>query len=413
MKNWLDSIYTWLEQHPVIYDTISFMGVILLSVLAYLVLNNVILRTIKRIIDNTKTRFDDVMLNSVFIRRVSYLAPLIIVHEFAYLVPRFEIVIEKATESLIILAMILAMINAINSLVHLFESTERFKERPIKGYAQVVSIILFIWGVILIIGVLTGTSPWSILTGLGALTAIIILVFRDTILSFVASIQISSYELVKVGDWIEVPKFGADGDVIDISLNVIKVQNWDKTITVIPTYKLIDESFKNWRGMQQSGGRRIKRAIHIDVNSVRFLNNDDIQRMKKFKLLKEYLEQKEIELEQYNKEKSFDDTVVVNGRKLTNLGTFRKYLKEYLKNRQDVNHNMTFLVRHLEPGQNGLPVEIYIFAHTTEWVKYEDIQADIFDHVLAMVSQFDLKIFQNPSGADFRALKESISQAGN
>jgi len=409
MQNWFDKILLWLENHPVVMDSLYFCGVLLISFLAYVVLSKVILRTIKKIIEGTKTHFDDVMLNPVFIRRVSYLAPLIIIHEFAYLIPRFTKFTETLTESLIILAFTLATINAINSLVKLFESSERFRERPVKGYAQVVSIILFIWALFLIIGVLTNTSPWSILTGLGAMTAVIILVFRDTILSFVASIQISSYELVKVGDWIEVPKFGADGDVIDISLNVIKVQNWDKTITVIPTYKLIDESFKNWRGMQQSGGRRIKRAIHIDMNSIKFLDTDMLEKFRKFVLIREYLDIKEAEISEYNKANNFDTGEIINGRRLTNVGTFRAYLKEYLKKRQDVNKNMTFLVRHLEPGQTGLPIEIYIFAHTTEWVKYEDIQADIFDHILAVLPLFGLKIFQNPTGADFSSIKEVIS----
>lgn len=263
-------------------------------------------------------------------------------------------------------------------------------------------IILYIFGSILIIGNLVGESPWAILTGLGALTAVLLLLFRDTILSFVASIQITSYDLVKVGDWVEVPKYNADGDVIDISLNVIKIQNWDKTITVIPTYKLIEDSFKNWRGMTLSGGRRIKRAVYIDQSSVKFCSAEMLSRFSKYTLIKDYLEIKQREIGEYNRAKNFDESVLVNGRRLTNLGTFRAYLIEYLKQRDDIRMDLTFMVRQLSPGSEGIPIEIYIFTATTDWTRYENIQADIFDHILAVVPEFELSIFQNPTGSDFK-----------
>ena len=221
-----------------------------------------------------------------------------------------------------------------------------------------------------------------------------------------ASIQISSYDLVKVGDWIEVPKFGADGDVIDISLNVIKVQNFDKTITIIPTYKLIEDSFKNWRGMTLSGGRRIKRAVYIDQSSIKFCTEDMLTRFEKFYLIKDYIKQKKQEVKKYNEEKGIDNSVIVNGRRLTNVGTFRAYLKAYLIQREDINKDLTFLIRQLPTGPEGLPIEIYVFANTTAWVEYEDIQSDIFDHILAVLPQFELKIFQNPTGSDFRNLMQ-------
>lgn len=404
MLNWFDNSLQWLQEHPDVLDSIYFAGILFMSFVTYLVVNKIISQTVRKLINKTSTKFDDIMLNPVLIRRISYLVPLIIIHEFTYLLPKMGTLTDKLIESLLILVFVLIIINIINSAVAAFESSEKFRQHPIKGYGQIISIMLFVAAVIVIIGVLTNTSPWSIITGLGAITAIIILVFRDTILSFVASIQISTYELVKLGDWIEVPKFGADGDVIDISLNVIKVQNWDKTITIIPTYKLIEESFKNWRGMQLSGGRRIKRAINIDVNSVQFLTEDSIKKFRKFLVLGEYLDNKLKEIEEFNTTRNIDLSDYINGRRLTNLGTFRAYLKEYLKKREDINKNMTFLVRHLEPGAYGLPIEIYIFANTTEWVEYEEIQANIFDHVLAVIPQFGLRVFQSPSGADLKNL---------
>ena len=221
-----------------------------------------------------------------------------------------------------------------------------------------------------------------------------------------ASVQINSYDLIRKGDWIEMKKYGADGDVIDISLNVIKVQNWDKTIVVVPTYKLLEESFINWRGMQMTGSRRIKRSILIDVNSVKFCDEEMLNRFKKYQMISEYLETKTEEIKKYNVEHGFDESQLINGRRLTNLGTFRIYLENYLKKRQDVNTGLTFMVRHLDPGPTGIPIEVYVFAATTQWVKYEGIQADIFDHIFAVVPLFDLKVFQTPSGTDFRSLKD-------
>lgn len=258
----------------------------------------------------------------------------------------------------------------------------------------------------LVAGIIIGRSPLEIIAGLGVFAAILSLLFRDIILSFVASIQISSYDLVRVGDWIELPKFGADGDVIDISLTVIQVQNWDKTITTIPTYKLIEDSFKNWRGMQVLGARRIKRAVNIDQSSIKFCTEEMINRFEKINLISEYIRTKKEELNKFNIEKNIDGRFVVNRRRLTNIGTFRAYLIEYLRQREDINLDYSFMVRQLQSGPTGLPIEIYVFAKTTEWVQYENIQSDIFDHVLAVIPQFELNIFQNPSGNDFKKLTD-------
>ncbi|WKZ70273.1 MAG: mechanosensitive ion channel [Melioribacteraceae bacterium] len=403
----IEDINNWLEQYPFLKENIVFVGVILLAYVAYLITKKILMRVIKGFVKKTKIEWDDILLSDRVLRRISLVAPFLVIINFAYLVPTFAGLIQRFSTILIIFFILLTISSLLTGIVEVYEKIERYKDRPIKGYIQVVKIIMFIFGGILIITTLTGQSPWAILGGLSALTAVIILVFRDTILSFVASIQISSYDLVKVGDWIEVPKFGADGDVIDIALHTIKVQNWDKTITVIPTYKLIEDSFKNWRGMQLSGGRRIKRSIYIDQNSITFCTDEMLERFGKYQLIKDYLDKKKNEVKKYNEEKKFDTTQLINGRRLTNVGTFRAYLKEYLLKREDVNKGMTFLVRHLPPGPEGLPIEIYVFATTTKWAEYEDIQSDIFDHIFAVVPQFELRIFQNPTGNDFKSLSGS------
>lgn len=347
---------------------------------------------------------DDILFSDRVLKRVSYFIPLFIINSFTYLLPQYHNLLKLIISSFGIIIFISVLTALLSSLSEYFERTEKYKERPVKGYFQVVIIILYIFGTILIIGNLIGESPWTILTGLGALTAVLLLVFRDTILSFVASIQISSYDLVKVGDWIEVPKYAADGDVIDISLNVIKVQNWDKTITVIPTYKLIEDSFKNWRGMTLSGGRRIKRAVFIDQSSVKFCDEEMLSRFSRFQLIKDYLDKRLKEIKIFNETNKIDESVLVNGRRLSNLGTFRAYLNEYLRQREDIRKDLTFMVRQLPPGPEGIPIEIYVFTGTTNWTDYEAIQSDIFDHILAVIPQFDLSIFQNPTGSDFKKI---------
>ncbi len=270
---WIDNIKHWLQQYPIFYDNLKFLGVILLAYAVYWVTRKIIFKGIKRFIDKTKSELDDLIFNDKLLRRTAYIAPLFVIHEFTYLLPNYQTFLNHLIESLIVLVVLLIIGGIVTIFNDIYERSGKHNERPIKGYLQIVKIIIYIFGGIIIVGIITGQRPWTLITGIGALTAIIILIFRDTILSFVASIQISSYDLLKKGDWIEMSKYGADGDVIDISLNVIKVQNWDKTITVIPTYKLIDESFKNWRGMQLTGGRRIKRAVYIDLSSVKFCDD--------------------------------------------------------------------------------------------------------------------------------------------
>jgi miniconductance mechanosensitive channel len=322
------------------------------------------------------------------------------------LVPQIEDTLKKFTGAVILLLFLMILGSLINAGNELYERSKKYDRRPIKGYLQIAKIVIYILGGIAIVGLLTGQQPWTIITGVGALSAITMLIFKDTILSFVASIQISAYDLVRVGDWIEVPKFNADGDVLDIALHTIKVQNFDKTIVVFPTHVLLEESFKNWRGMQQAGGRRIKRSIYIDLSSVKFCDERMLEKFKKFRLIKDYILLKEEDIIKHNENLGVGETSLFNGRRLTNIGTFREYLKSYLKNREDINAGFTFLVRQLTPGPSGIPIEIYVFATTTDWVRYEEIQADIFDHIFAVITEFELNIFQNPTGKDFRSFSQ-------
>ena len=269
---------------------------------------------------------------------------------------------------------------------------------------QLVQIAVWVFGAVMIIAAVLDRSPLLLLSGLGAMTAILLLVFRDTILSLVASVQLTAQDMVRVGDWIEVPQFGADGDVIDVQLHTVKVQNWDKTITTIPTHRLISDSFKNWRGMSQTGARRIKRAIHLDVNSIRFQSPGEVEHFKRFALLRRYIEAKEAELRDYNASLDLEVDDAVNTRRLTNVGSFRAYAVNYLKNHPSIHKGMTLMVRQLAPGPEGLPLEIYCFTNTTIWGDYENIQADIFDHLLAIVPDFGLRLFQKPAGSDLAGL---------
>ena len=276
-----------------------------------------------------------------------------------------------------------------------------FSDKPIGSYFQLGRIILYLISAILILSVLLGKSPIYFLSVFGAMSAVVLLIFKDTILGFVSSIQMSANDMVRVGDWIEMPKFNADGDVIAINLNTVKVRNWDKTVTTIPTYFFTSDSFKNWRGMQESGGRRIKRSLNINVKSVKFVDATARESYKKIFLLKDYIETRQKEIEVFNSKYDFDSSVLINGRRMTNLGVFRHYVESYLKNHPKIHQGLTLLVRQLPLEDKGIPIEVYCFTKTTAWNEYEDIQADIFDHLLASASFFDLEVFQQVSGSDF------------
>ena len=295
------------------------------------------------------------------------------------------------------------LLNALNDIYA--ETYAEAGNRPIKGYLQVISLFLYVAAGVVVISVLADRSPVVFLSGLGALTAVLMLVFRDTILSLVASVQIMSNDMIRIGDWVEMPQANTDGDVIDIALHTVKIQNWDKTISAIPTHKFISESFKNWRGMSESGGRRIKRTIHLDMSSIHFLSDEGVDQLSRFEFLHDYLQAKRTELEVANARKVASNDVVPDQRRLTNVGTFRAYVRHYLRNHPKIHQGMTLIVRQHQPGPQGLPLEIYCFSNDTDWGNYEAIQADIFDHLIASLPEFGLQAFQEPAGTDLKELR--------
>lgn len=387
----------------------SYLLIGMLCLVAYFITSRILLRTVSHLFKKTSTKFDDILIEERVFNKLPFLVPLVILYnskDLLYWNNLLDRVI-LSTIALIFLYSLNALINALNEM---FKLTELSKKFSIKSYTQIGKLLINIFGIIVVIAVLTGNSPVYLLSGLGALTAVLILVFKDTILSLVSSVQISSNDLFKVGDWVEAPQFGADGDVIDIALHSVKIQNWDKTISVIPTNKLIDSSFKNWRGMAESGGRRIKRSINIDMSSIKFCTNEMIGRYSKYNVIANYIKVKLEEVQRFNIENNITDESLINGRSLTNIGTFRAYIEGYLRNHNKIHDEMTFLVRQLSPSANGLPIEIYVFSNDTDWLNYEKIQADIFDHLLAVVSEFELKVFQNPSGSDFKSSFADVNE---
>ncbi len=386
MENLYHSIKDWLSQYPLVYNNLKYIGVLLLAYVSYFVTKKIVFRLIRKFTAKTKTSIDDIVFNEKVIKYLSFIVPLYILNIFAHLGESFQTFIQHTTTALIILFVLLAIGNLITSFTEYYEKNEKFSRQPIKGYAQVTKIIIYIFGVIFIIGIFTGQNPFVILTGLGALSAVLILVFKDTILGFVASIQISSYELIKIGDWIEIPSFGADGEVVDIALHTIKIQNWDKTFTLIPTYKLIENSFKNWRGMEQSGSRRIKRHIYIDMNSIKFITDD----IKKSLVNSGFLNQ--------TIEDSIKEKMNSSGKELTNLGLFMHYISAYIGSREDIRNDFVNIVRQQQSTTEGLPVEIYAFCNKINLVDYEKTQGEIFEHIYAVVPLFGLNIFQKVSG---------------
>ncbi|MEH6589505.1 MAG: mechanosensitive ion channel domain-containing protein [Halioglobus sp.] len=357
-----------------------------------------------RLLKSNKVSWDDVLVDFNVLGRLAQLIPAIVIYLGIGLVPNLPDTFDAPIRNGLWVYMTFMVVFTLSALLSagnkLYELQPNSNQRPIKGFVQLLQIIIFMVGAIFIVSIVLDKSLTILLSGLGAMTAVTMLVFKDTIVSLVASIQLTTQDMVRVGDWIEVPAFGADGDVIDVELHLVRVQNFDKTITTVPTHKLISDSFKNWRGMSEAGGRRIKRALHFDTSSVRFLTEQEIVSLRRFELLNDYFDDKERELSLANENKPNSEEAKVNLRRLTNIGTMRAYIYSYLKHSPHLDKDMTLLVRHLSPGPEGLPIEIYCFANTTEWGAYEGIQADIFDHILAIAPEFGLKIYQKPSGAD-------------
>jgi len=380
------------------------VGVLILAFIANFIAKKVVVSVVNLFVKQTRTTWDDALIESKVLNRLANIAPILVIYSFKSMFDPIEQLIDRFSTILLMFLGLIVFYSFLNAVNAVYKSHEMSKQRPIKGYIQVAKIVAAIVLFITALATLLGQNPLVMLSGFGAMTAIILLMFKDSILGLVASIQLTSNDMVRIGDWIEMPKYGADGDVIDITLNTVKVRNWDKTITTIPSYSLVSDSFKNWRGMQESGGRRIKRAVNIDMTSVKFCSDEMLERFSGFDLIKDYLAERKNDVDQYNESNRVDQSELINGRRLTNVGTFRAYVVAYLRIHPKVHQSMTFLVRHLPPGENGLPIEIYVFSNDQEWANYESIQADIFDHILAAIPQFELRVFQYPTGSDLRSL---------
>lgn len=406
---------SWLEHHvpgvsALVFDGFVVLWIALVALILYFILNLFLRRILLRIAHKKGDRWQKALLENHLFHRLAYVFQGAIVHIQAGLwleQPSFLLqLLEGLADQLILLFGLLAFFSVVDTIqdsVNRSSNTIRF---PFRGLIQTIKLIASLLIGLLAISILLGKSPLILFSGLGALSAILLLVFKDPILGLVAGIQLSANQMLSVGDWLEMPKYGADGDVIDIALTTVKVQNWDKTITTIPTYALISDSFKNWRGMSNAGGRRIKRSVLIETSSIRFLDEALLQHLKKAKLLDSYLEEKTHAINNANQEKQLDMSVRINGRRLTNIGTFRAYLVSYLKAHPYIHQSMTLIVRQLEPSSDGLPIEIYAFTNTTNWNLYEDIQSDIFDHIFSVLPEFELRAHEAPTGHDVRTLVE-------
>ncbi|WP_052185203.1 mechanosensitive ion channel family protein [Methylotenera versatilis] len=413
MMNDLNLTAEWLVNHAVL-QTFIYAGLLLL--IAWFV-NSVVKVLLVKLAFNLLSviSLENVRSGNKLIKRIANILPAIVIAIGIPFIPGvpdvIDTIIQNIANAFIVLTIALAANDALNVGNSLYLKRPDAHLHPIKGYIQVAKLVVIIIATILIVATLIDRSPVILLSGVGAMAAVLMLIFQDTILSLVASIQINSNDIVRVGDWIEMPQLNADGDVIDVALHTVKVQNWDKTITTIPTKKLISESFKNWRGMQESGGRRIKRTLYIDQNSIQFIDADTLVKMQSFGVLKDFISKKSTELEEWNKKLADKGLEQVNARKMTNIGNFRAYVELYLRNHQNIHQDMTLLVRQLNPTPNGLPIEVYCFTKTTKWAEYESIQSDIFDHLFAIINHFELRVFQNPSGLDFANYGSEKAQA--
>ena len=392
---------------PIVMDLIILVVLLVLAFIANYLAKRFILKLVEHFASKTSTKWDDVLVKRKFFRRLSHFAPALVIYLMSSVF--FEndtaiLVTRRIAEIYMLFVAIITIDAFLSSVVDIYHSYDTSRKVPVRIIVQVAKILLYAVVGIVILSTVIGKSPAFFIGGLGAMAAVLMLIFKDSILGLTAGIQLSANKMVRVGDWIEMPKYGADGDIIDISLTTVKVQNWDKTIITIPTFALVSEGVKNWRGMSESGGRRIKRSIYIDMTSVKFCTEEMTEKFSKIKYLSDYIRNKGKELSEFNSQKNIDDSVLVNGRRMTNIGTFRAYLVSYLKDHPKINKNLTFLVRQLDPGPNGLPIEIYVFSNDQVWANYEAIQADIFDHILAVIPEFELKVFQNPTGADFQNL---------
>ncbi|MGM0375590.1 MAG: mechanosensitive ion channel family protein [Bacteroidota bacterium] len=392
----------------VLYFVVTALIMVGVAWICYLITRRLLLYAIIRIIRKTPSKLDDFLVRRKVFHRLAHLVPIVVIYGLSILFwghqPGILVVFHDVVFLYLVAILLMAFHSLLKAVEDIYNTFPFAYERPIKGYLQVIQLLAVIVGVLIGVSIVFNVKVTSIFAGMGALAAVLMLVFRDSILGLVAGVQLSANRMVRVGDWISMPSHNADGAVQEITLNTVKVRNWDKTISTIPTYAMVSDSFINWRGMEESGGRRIARAVYIDLHSVKFCTPEMIERFKKIHHLKSYILQRQEEIEKYNRQHQIDVSLSVNGRRMTNLGVFRKYLENYLIRHPEINEKMTLIVRHLEPTEKGIPVQIYAFCRQKEWARYEGVQADIFDHILAIVSLFELRVFQNPGGDDLREL---------
>jgi miniconductance mechanosensitive channel len=392
---------SWLENHPLY----TILILLLLSVIVLLLARLIIGRGLTYLARRTQTTYDDILVRGLHPFRAAWFAPMILIYVTASLLPEYQVYIENAALFAILWLSAVTINSMLDAINQVYEDMPQFSGVSIQGYLDIVKIVLILVGIILSISLFTDKSPLVLLAGMGALMAVLLLIFRDTILALVASVQITTNDLIKEGDWLEVPGFEADGDVINFNLHTIKIKNFDNTITVIPTYKIVEEAYKNWRGMKEAGGRRIKRSLQIDLQSITFCDQETLKRLGKIDLVHEYVQEQIKLIEHFQAEKGSQIDSPLDGPQVTNLSVFRSYIEAYLKSHKAIHHEgMDLLVRELTPNQTGLPVEIYGFTRTIDWLEYESIQADIIDHLLAAAPYFDLRVFQDPTGTDFSNL---------
>ncbi|HZJ78637.1 MAG TPA: mechanosensitive ion channel domain-containing protein [Clostridia bacterium] len=391
----------------VITYIILMITILLVCLIVRCIAEKIVIKFIERAIKRSQTKWDDILLHNKVFNRASNLLIPITMHLFSGSFPNPIPLWNKVIYVLTLLFTMLIIGAVLNAVDEIYREYEISKIRPIKGLLQVIKVVVFIIGGIVLIAVLVGESPMVLLGGIGAMTAVTSFIFKDAILGFVAGIQLSANDMVRIGDWIEMPQHSADGTVIDLSLTTVKVENFDKTITTVPAYSLVSDAFINWRGMQDTGGRRIMRSINIDANGVKLCDDEMIERFKKIFLIKDYISNKTKEIEKHNKINEFDLSVQVNGRRMTNLGVFRVYIGEYIKNNKNIRKDMTMMIRQLSATENGIPLQVYAFTNTVVWDEYEVIQADIFDHLYSVAPEFGLSVFQNPSGNDIRKAIEN------
>lgn len=413
MGNYSHYFFTYFRSIGTNYTVSKYLNMILLLVIVLVVtlildycIKIIIRRISTKIASGTKTKLDDILITNKLPRNVAHVPALVI---FFYCVPHIFRDFKVANLAVIKIVQVLGIVltlyivrSILNSIKDYLKTITRYRDKPIDSYIQVFMMFAWFTGIFLAFTVITGIEIWKFLTALGTISAVIILVFRDTIMGFVASIQVSINDMVRIGDWITFEKYGADGDVVEINLATVKVQNFDNTITTIPTYALISDSFKNWRGMLESPGRRIKRALFIRQDTVKYLSDTDIEELKKIDFLSGYLTKKQIEITKYNEKNVVNKNLIINGHHLTNLGVFRKYVELYLEQHSAVHKKQMYMARQLQPTNNGIPIEIYAFSKDKKWQNYEYIQADIFDHLLASIQYFDLEVFESPNSKSFK-----------